>query len=188
LAQRSFELWGAYVDEPVVGGVLDVHQLAVEPSQPPQEFSGGFSGKIDGILADLLHDGRPILAQAWKLSLGDLGDAGVIARPTTHQVGEPVNLFAPVHVVGVDIGGPHDEKVDVAARIPVAASRAAKQRGVYRRNPPGVDRSAESMNQLGTRASHLLDGRGQKVIAVQLVEKGAACLLAVDQPVLDEAV
>ena len=57
-----------------------------------------------------------------------------------------------------------------------------------RRNLPSADRIAKPANQLGSRAGHLLDGRGQQVIAVQLVEEGAAHLLPVDQTVLDEAV
>ena len=99
-----------------------------------------------------------------------------------------VYLSAPVRVVGIDIGGPHDEEIDVAVRIPVSASCAAIQRGVNRRNHPGVDPIAESTNQLGTHACHLLNGRGKEVIAVQLVEKSATHLVAVDQSMLDEAV
>ena len=162
--------------------------LPCEPSQSPQELSGGFSGKIDGIFADFLHDGWPILAQTRKLALGNLGDAGVVTRPTAHQVSESVDLSAPVRVVRIDIGGPHDEKVDVAARIPVAASCAAKQRGVNRWNLPGVDLIPKPPNQLSSYTGHPLNGRGQKVVAVQLVEKSAANLLAADEPMLDEAV
>ncbi len=97
-------------------------------------------------------------------------------------------MSAPEGVVGVEIGGPHDEEVDVTARIPVSASCAAKQRGVNWRNLPGVDRIAESTNQLGTHACHLLNSRGKEVIAVQLVEKSATHLVTADQSVLDEAV
>jgi hypothetical protein len=37
-----------------------------------------FTGEVDRVLADLLHDGRTVLAQPRKLALGDLGDAGAL--------------------------------------------------------------------------------------------------------------
>ena len=48
-----------------------------------------FTGKVDGVPADLFHDGRTVFAQSRKLALGDLGDAGVVAGPAAHRVGEP---------------------------------------------------------------------------------------------------
>jgi len=147
----------------------------------------GLAGEVHGIPLDLLNDGWPLVSQAGKLILGELRDARVVAAPAQDDVGQLVDLRSPNLIVRVDRGRSNDQQVDIAGDVSVAASRAAEERGVCRRDPEAPNPLLQAADQLDACVRHLLDGGCEQVLAVQRVKRRVAHIEAVDEAMVNEA-
>jgi len=72
-------------------------------------------------------------------------------------VAESVELLAPAQVSLGNVGGAHDEDVDVAASVAVASSCRAEHRDVCRGDCPLGDLGAHAAFELG---AHVRDSTG----------------------------
>lgn len=113
-------------------------------------------------------------------------DPRPIPRPSLDLTSEEVKLTAPARVLAVHALRPHDEEVDVAARVPLSPGRGAEHRNVNRCDLPRVDRTSKSPKQLAPHSGEDVDRGCREVLAIEREEERAPRLLPVDDAVLRE--
>lgn len=108
------------------------------PSDASQQPSRRLAGEIDSVGIDLFDNRRSLSEEHRDALLRNLHDAGLVSGPAVNAVREILDLAAPL-TIGTHFGGAHQENVDIARGISVAAPcqgpSLPQQAGIQGRTP-----------------------------------------------------
>ena len=107
-------------------------------------------GHGDAFVADVGQYLLPAGEAGANLVGGEFEEAGVVAGPCGHLVGEVGPLLPPAVVVFGNVVGTHHEQVDVAVGSHIAARRRAEDGHVFRCHRPAARLGPDTAEQLAT--------------------------------------
>jgi len=123
-----------------------------------------------------------------ELLFGHLDEAGMVARPGADVFSEAAQLGAPALITLIDLGGAHDQDVDVRVHITVATRRRTEHCGADRLDLPFPYRSPQTFEQLCTKSGQHDNRRGGEMVTIEGVEEGASNFVAKDKALVNEAI
>jgi hypothetical protein len=123
--------------------------------------------------------------QLLDLVLSILKHSSVIPRPIGNVCLKLEDLLSPVRIVHIAAVGSHDQNVDVAGGVSLAASHRSEKNGECGRGWPARDGVLQPFDQESSEIGKCFDRWRRDMVSVQPIPEGAPNLVTNDDPLIN---